>query len=74
VGCGRPRPPFLEWTWPGWSRRSAKGGWDLITLTELIEAGKLAPVIDRTYPLAEAPHAIEYLEQGHARGKVVVTI
>jgi NADPH:quinone reductase-like Zn-dependent oxidoreductase len=47
---------------------------DLMTLKELIEAGKLTPVIDRTYPLREAPQAIRYLEQGHARGKVVLTV
>jgi NADPH:quinone reductase-like Zn-dependent oxidoreductase len=47
---------------------------DLLTLKELIEAGKLTPVIDRTYPLGEAPQAICYLEQGHARGKVVLTV
>jgi NADPH:quinone reductase-like Zn-dependent oxidoreductase len=47
---------------------------DLVALRELIEAGKLRPVIDRTYPLGEAADAIRYLEQGHARGKVVVTV
>ena len=47
---------------------------DLITLTELIEAGKLTPVIDRTYPLNNAPEAIRYLAQGHPRGKVVITV
>jgi NADPH:quinone reductase-like Zn-dependent oxidoreductase len=47
---------------------------DLMTLKELIEAGKLKPVIDRTYALREAPQAIRYLEQGHARGKVVLTV
>ena len=47
---------------------------DLATLKELIEAGKVTPVIDRTYPLAEAPDAIRYVEQGHARGKVVITV
>jgi NADPH:quinone reductase-like Zn-dependent oxidoreductase len=47
---------------------------DLIVLKELIESGKLAPVIDRTYPLIEAPDAIRYVEQGHARGKVVITV
>jgi NADPH:quinone reductase-like Zn-dependent oxidoreductase len=47
---------------------------DLLTLTELIEAGKVTPVIDRTYPLAEAPEAIRYLAQGHPRGKVAVTV
>ncbi len=47
---------------------------DLIALTELIEAGSLTPVIDRTYPLIEAPDAIRYLEEGHVRGKVVITV
>jgi len=47
---------------------------DLIVLKELIESGKITPVIDRTYPLAEVPEAIRYLEGGHARGKVVVTV
>ena len=47
---------------------------DLLTLKDLIEAGKLKPVIDRTFPLSEAPQAIGYLEQGHARGKVVLTV
>lgn len=41
---------------------------------ELIEAGKVTPVIDRTYPLSEAAKAIHYLEEGHARGKVVITV
>jgi len=47
---------------------------DLITVTELIEAGTLKPVIDRTYPLIEAPDAIRYLQEGHSRGKVVITV
>jgi NADPH:quinone reductase-like Zn-dependent oxidoreductase len=47
---------------------------DLVVLKELIEAGKLTPVIDRTYALSEAPEAIRYLEQGHARGKVVIRV
>ena len=47
---------------------------DLLTLKDLIEAGKLTPVVDRNYPLSEAPQAIRYLEQGHARGKVVLTV
>jgi NADPH:quinone reductase-like Zn-dependent oxidoreductase len=42
-------------------------------LGELIEAGKVTPVIDRTYPLRDAPEAIRYLHEGRARGKVVVT-
>jgi NADPH:quinone reductase-like Zn-dependent oxidoreductase len=47
---------------------------DLILLKKLVESGKLTPVIDRTYPLAEAPEAIRYLAEGHARGKVVLTV
>jgi NADPH:quinone reductase-like Zn-dependent oxidoreductase len=47
---------------------------DLIVLTELIEAGKLTPVIDREYPLTEAPDAIRYMDEGRARGKVVVSV
>ncbi|TLZ83664.1 MAG: zinc-binding dehydrogenase, partial [Methanobacteriota archaeon] len=47
---------------------------DLILLKELLEAGKVTPVIDRTYPLTETPAAIRYLEEGHARGKVVITV
>jgi NADPH:quinone reductase-like Zn-dependent oxidoreductase len=46
----------------------------LIVLKELIEAGKVTPVIDTTYPLSEVPEAIRYLERGHARGKVVITV
>ena len=37
-------------------------------------AGKITPVIDRTYPLSQTADAIRYLEQGHARGKVIITI
>lgn len=47
---------------------------DLGTLRGLIESGKVTPVIDRTYELAAVPEAIAYIEQGHARGKVVITI
>jgi NADPH:quinone reductase-like Zn-dependent oxidoreductase len=47
---------------------------DMIVLAELIESGKLTPVIDRTYPLAEVSEAIRYLEEGHVRGKVVITV
>ncbi|MFF8423667.1 NAD(P)-dependent alcohol dehydrogenase [Streptomyces sp. NPDC016566] len=46
----------------------------LAELRELADSGRLAPVIDRTYPLGEAPEAIRYLEEEHARGKVVVTV
>lgn len=47
---------------------------DLLVLAELMEAGKVTPVIDRTYPLSETAEAIRYLETGRARGKVVITI
>lgn len=47
---------------------------DLESLRELIEAGKVTPVIDRTYPLAGVPEAIRYLGEGHPRGKVVITV
>jgi NADPH:quinone reductase-like Zn-dependent oxidoreductase len=47
---------------------------DLQFVKELIEAGKVTPVIDRTYSLSEVPEAIRYLEEGHARGKVVITV
>ena len=47
---------------------------DLLVLKELIEAGKVTPVIDRTYALIETPDAIRYLEGGHPAGKVVITL
>jgi NADPH:quinone reductase-like Zn-dependent oxidoreductase len=47
---------------------------NLLTLTGLIEAGKLTPVLDRTYPLADTAEGLRYLEAGHARGKVVITV
>jgi NADPH:quinone reductase-like Zn-dependent oxidoreductase len=47
---------------------------DLLVLKELIEAGKIVPVIDRTFPLHEAADAVRYLEAGHVRGKVVVVV
>jgi NADPH:quinone reductase-like Zn-dependent oxidoreductase len=47
---------------------------DLHIVTDLIEAGQVTPVIDQTYPLEEAAEAIRYLEGGHARGKIVITI
>ncbi len=47
---------------------------DLHFLKELVEAGKVTPVIDRRYPLSEVAEAIRYLEEGHARGKVVITV
>jgi NADPH:quinone reductase-like Zn-dependent oxidoreductase len=53
---------------------AARNKEDLQFLKELIEAGKVTPVIDRTYPLSETPEAIGYVGEGHARGKVVITM
>jgi NADPH:quinone reductase-like Zn-dependent oxidoreductase len=47
---------------------------DLVIMGELIEAGKVTPVIDRCYSLSEVPEAFRYFEEGHARGKVVITL
>jgi len=56
--------PFLT----KWSKQ------DLHVVKDLIEAGDVTPVIDRTYSLSEAPEAMRHLEEGHARGKVVITV
>jgi NADPH:quinone reductase-like Zn-dependent oxidoreductase len=47
---------------------------DLIAIKGLIEAGKVTPTVDRTFSLDETPKAISYLAEGHARGKVAVTV
>jgi NADPH:quinone reductase-like Zn-dependent oxidoreductase len=47
---------------------------DLLFLKELCEAGKIRPVIDRRFPLSEVPSAVRYVEDGRARGKVVITV
>jgi 2-desacetyl-2-hydroxyethyl bacteriochlorophyllide A dehydrogenase len=47
---------------------------DLVYVKELLEAGKVVPVIERRYPLSETAEAIRYLEQGHAKGKIVITV
>ena len=47
---------------------------DLAILKELVEAGKVVPVIDKRYPLREAAEALRYLGDGHARGKVVIIV
>jgi NADPH:quinone reductase-like Zn-dependent oxidoreductase len=51
-----------------------ENGSDLVALTELIEAGKVTPVIDTTYPLSKVPEAFRHLEEGHAKGKVVIVV
>jgi NADPH:quinone reductase-like Zn-dependent oxidoreductase len=47
---------------------------DLAFIKELLETGQVIPVIDRCYPLAEAAEALRYLGEGHAAGKVVITV
>ncbi|HBG74137.1 MAG TPA: alcohol dehydrogenase [Anaerolineae bacterium] len=47
---------------------------DLLTLKELLEAGKVVPTIDKRYPLNEVPEALRYLDTGHARGKIVISV
>ncbi|MDQ6876317.1 MAG: zinc-binding dehydrogenase, partial [Candidatus Dormibacteraeota bacterium] len=47
---------------------------DLVALKDLIETGKLTPAMDRSYQLSETPEAIRYVETGHARGKVVISV
>ena len=47
---------------------------DLLFLKELCEAGKVKPLIDRRFLLSEVPAAVSYVEDGHARGKVVITV
>jgi NADPH:quinone reductase-like Zn-dependent oxidoreductase len=47
---------------------------DLGTIGDLMQSGKVKPVIDRTYPLGQIREAMAYLEEGHARGKVIITV
>jgi NADPH:quinone reductase-like Zn-dependent oxidoreductase len=47
---------------------------ELLAVTGLIEGGKLMPVIDRTYPLADTAEGLRTVEQGHTRGKIVITV
>src|SRR2546428_258029 len=47
---------------------------DLVALKQLIEAGKVTPIIDRSFPLREVPEAIRYLGEGHPRAKIVITV
>jgi NADPH:quinone reductase-like Zn-dependent oxidoreductase len=55
--------------------RGAKDPGDrLVVMKELIEAGNVTPVIDRTFPLSEVPEAMRYLESGQALGKIVITV
>jgi len=47
---------------------------DLLALKEMLESGKIVPAIDKSYPLSEVPEALRYLGEGHARGKIVITV
>jgi len=47
---------------------------DLLFMKELTDSGKVVPVIDRRYPLSQIPEAVRYLEEGHAKGKVIITV
>jgi NADPH:quinone reductase-like Zn-dependent oxidoreductase len=62
------RKTAVMWWWKPFKQE------DVAFLKELIEAGRVAPVIDKRYPLGEVPEALRYLEQGQARGKVVITV
>jgi len=64
--------PFMRQKFVMFVARRSKE--DLTILRELMQAGKVKPVIDRRYRLSEVPEAIRYLEEGHARGKVVITL
>jgi NADPH:quinone reductase-like Zn-dependent oxidoreductase len=64
--------PFVRHLHP--FRGTKDPGDRLVVLKELIEAGKITPVIDRTFPLSEVPEAIRYLETGQAQGKVVISV
>ena len=64
--------PFLRQEFRFFIAKMNRG--DLTTLGGMIKAGKITPVIDRRYPLAETAAAIAYVEEGHARGKVVITV
>jgi NADPH:quinone reductase-like Zn-dependent oxidoreductase len=64
--------PFVGQKLGTWVSKERKE--DLEALRELLEAGKLTPVVDRTFPLSEVPDAIRYLREGRARGKVVITV
>ncbi len=52
---------------------NSENGQDLPVLTALIDAGKITPVVDKIYPLAQTASAITYMAEGRARGKVVIT-
>ena len=62
------RKTAVMWWWKPFKQE------DVAFLRDLIDAGKLAPVIDRRYPLSQVPEALRYMETGNARGKIVITV
>jgi NADPH:quinone reductase-like Zn-dependent oxidoreductase len=64
--------PFISQKMSMMMAKQDKG--DLSILADLMQSGKMTPVIDRTYPFSQIADAVRYLEQGHARGKVVITV
>ena len=64
--------PFIPQKFKGFIAKTVQA--DLAFLRDLMQEGKLTPVIDRQYPMSETAEAIRYLEEGHARGKVVISI
>lgn len=72
---------MLAGPWISMTGSKKMGNWmakpnqkDLVFMKELVEAGKVKPVIDRCYPLSEVSIALRYLEEGHAKGKVIITV
>jgi NADPH:quinone reductase-like Zn-dependent oxidoreductase len=72
IFTARARSSFTDQKFAQYRTRMSKD--DLIMLAGLIEAGKLRPVIERTYKLSDAPQAFAYLNEGHARGKIVISV
>jgi NADPH:quinone reductase-like Zn-dependent oxidoreductase len=68
--------PWISWTGSRKMRHmlSKPNQKDLVLMTELLQTGKVKPVIDRRYPLGELADAVRYLEEGHAQGKVVIIV
>ena len=64
--------PFIPQKFKGFIAKTTKE--DLTVLRDLMQEGKVTPVIDRQYPMSETAEALRYLEEGHARGKVVITV
>ncbi len=72
IVAGRLLSPFVSQTITSFTVRPNRQ--DLEFIASLIEAGKVTPVIDRTYPLTDIHDAIRHVEEGHTRGKVVITV